>query len=71
MLTAQDFVTVSDSFAPVQLGAGESSTPSEFSIDPDFANDILNVEEFDLPQDSPDAWNLNLYGLSPFPFGRL
>jgi hypothetical protein len=71
MLTAQDFVAVSDSFAPVQLGAGESSTPSEFSIDPDFANDILNVEEFDLPQDNPDAWNLNLYGLSPFPFGRL
>jgi hypothetical protein len=29
------------------------------------------VEEFDLPQDNPDAWNLNLYGLSPFPFGRL
>jgi hypothetical protein len=71
MLTAQDFVAVSDSCAPVHLGARESSTPSEFIIDPDFANDILNVEEFDLPQENPDAWNLNLYGLSPFPFGRL
>jgi hypothetical protein len=71
MLTTQDFVALSDSCTPVHLGPRESSTSSEFSIDPDFANDILNVEEFDLPHENPDAWNLNLYGLSPFPFGRL
>jgi hypothetical protein len=71
MLTAQDFVACSESCVPVHLGARAGSTPSEFSVDPDFANDILNVGEFDLPQENPDAWNLNLYGLSPFPFGRL
>jgi hypothetical protein len=74
ILTAQDFFAFSQACAPVQIGAREKSTPSEFSVDPDFTNstsDMLNMEEFDMSQESPDAWDLNLYGLSPFPFGRL
>ncbi|KAH8783527.1 fungal-specific transcription factor domain-containing protein [Hyaloscypha sp. PMI_1271] len=69
---SDDFLAFSGTCAPVQIGSRERSTASDFSVDPDFTNgttDMLNLEEFDMPQESPDAWDLNLYGLSPFPFG--
>jgi hypothetical protein len=72
VLTGQDFFAFSGACVPVQIGTRERSTASDFSVGPDFTNgtaDMLNLEEFDMPQENPDAWDLNLYGLSPFPFG--
>jgi hypothetical protein len=74
VLTIQDFFAFSESCTPVQIGAREGSMGSDFTVNRDFTNettDMLNLEDFDLSQESPDSWDLNLYGLSPFPFGRL
>jgi hypothetical protein len=74
VLTVQDFFAFSESCAPVQIGAREGSMASDFTVNRDLTSettDMLNLEDFDLSQESPDAWDLNLYGLSPFPFGRL
>jgi hypothetical protein len=56
------------------MGSRGDSTSSDFTVGRDFTNDatdLLNMDEFDLSQDSPDTWDLNLFGLSPFPSGRL
>jgi hypothetical protein len=71
---AQDFFAFSDACAPNLVGARGTSTDSDLVVDADFANesaDWLNLEEFDQSQQSSDTWDMNLYGLSPFPFGRL
>jgi hypothetical protein len=74
VLTIQDFFAFSDPCIPVQIGARDGSMGSDFTANRDFTSettDMLDLEDFDLSQESPDAWDLNLYGLSPFPFGHL
>ena len=74
VLTSQDFFAFPEPCAPFQIGAIEGTTVSDFIVDPDCtkgATDELNLEEFDFSQESPGAWDLNIYGMSTFPFGRL
>ncbi|KAE9367768.1 hypothetical protein N431DRAFT_494689 [Stipitochalara longipes BDJ] len=71
---SDDFFAFPETCNPSQIGSRGDSTASDFTVGHEFTSDttgMLNLDEFDLPQDNPDTWDLNLYGLSPFPSGRL
>lgn len=74
MLSPQDFFALSEACYPVQVEARGGLSTSDFPLDPDFIDEnteVLNSEDFDLSQESPGAWDLNLYGIDPSPFGHL
>jgi hypothetical protein len=47
---------------------------SDFALDTTFTNEateVLNLEDFDLSQESLGAWGLNIHGMGPSSFGHL
>ena len=74
VIMAQDFFAFPETCNPSQMSSRGDSTISDFTTGHDLTNeaaDMLNLDEFDLSQDNPDTWDLNLFGLSPFPSGRI
>ncbi len=58
----------------MQTDARGALSSSDFTLDPDFTDEpteVLNLEEFDLSQEISSAWDLNIHGMDPSPFGHL